>query len=88
MKSGEKAEVFCPYNLVYGKTPMYGHFGSDEIPPRSDMIFDIDVLACTPSKKPGKVILVPPPTTIKEKKTIVSAQSLVDKMMAKVITIQ
>ena len=50
MRQGEKATVMCPSQFVYGGTPTYGHFGSAQIPPNSDMTYTIDVISCTPSK--------------------------------------
>jgi len=60
MRSGESAQVMCPSKFVYGDAPMFGHFGSIPIPPNSDMVYNIDVLSCTPSLKRGRVHLKTP----------------------------
>ena len=59
MKQGEKSEVYCPANLVYGDRETYSQFGSDIIPVDSDIMYTIQVLACKPSLKPGRIIMAP-----------------------------
>jgi peptidylprolyl isomerase len=62
LRKGEKAKVFIPYDLAYGEA---GH--PPIIPPKSDLIFDIEVLDVMPAFVPEKFNI-----TGKEQKTTAS----------------
>jgi hypothetical protein len=41
--------VYCPWRFAYGEAAKYSHFGSEEIPARSDLVFHFEVLECEDS---------------------------------------
>ena len=85
MKQGEEADVFCPYNLAYGSTEKYSQFGSDVIPAKSDIIFNIQVLGCKPSALPGRTIIYPKRTIEAKKRIIEESKAMVEKLKAKIL---
>ena len=44
MKVGGKARIVCPANIAYGETGK-----APSIPPKSTLIFDVDLLAIEPA---------------------------------------
>lgn len=57
MKVGEKAQLVCPSELAYGTN------GAPQVPPNSTLIFDVELIAVTPTA-PGTPSAPPaPPTT-------------------------
>lgn len=62
MRVGGKRRIFIPYQLAYGEK------GSGPIPPKSDLIFDIELLAVKDVPQlPAAVDLIQPLTAMQEK---------------------
>ena len=60
LRVGDKARLWIPYELAYGET------GRGPIPPRADLIFDLDILKAEDVEAPELFVIEEPDTLITE----------------------
>ncbi len=61
MKIGGKRRIFIPWQLAYGTRDIPGRPDHPGIPPKSDLIFDVELVDVTDMPKPPQRPMMPPP---------------------------